>query len=180
MASFLSNYYVNRPEMVPMLFSPKSAETNLNSPASNCFKYTPNKHIFSHLEPTYHTYPMKSHPPSPSNKQHPAARKVPQMLLPFGALCPGGPLPCCWATSSRQVGPLSDFPYSPRKFLALFPFWVWPCASVSGRFPTVRHLPYKATLSMHHPNKACVLPPLTNLSLPWSTSKSPNLLHQPI
>lgn len=59
MASFLSNHYVNRPEMAPMLFSPKSAEANLNSPASNCFKYIPNKHIFSHLELACFAYPTK-------------------------------------------------------------------------------------------------------------------------
>lgn len=58
------------PKIVLMLFtslnqartvSPKCAGTKFKFFTSNCFKYHPNKHIFSHLEPIYSAYPTKLH-----------------------------------------------------------------------------------------------------------------------
>lgn len=64
------------PKIAPRLFtslnqvrtdSPKPTGTKFKIVRINCFKYSPNKHIFSYLEPTYSAYPVKLYHVEPSS-----------------------------------------------------------------------------------------------------------------
>lgn len=78
---------------------------------SICFEYSPNKLIFSHLEPKWFAHPMRlcRTPATDENQGY----REPKSLLPSGVLWPKDLQLCCWATSLPYLRPLSDSPFSP-------------------------------------------------------------------
>lgn len=137
---------------------------------SNCFKYSPNKQTFGHLQPASFAYTAKLCPTPASHRQNkPQSYKGPKLLLPFWVLWP--------RDSPRDVTKAPHFsliPLSPESALGLLPFWVGTPHNVgSGRTHIVRGFPQMQIPQSTTEIKLVWLPPWAPVFLfdqPWNPS----------
>ena len=107
------------------------------------FIYSPNKHIFSHLEPILHTHQNDTQRLVAVNK----TKKTPRCCCTLYFCNPE--TPCMLLTPSwRHVSP-SGTSLCPRSSIALFPFWVvTPCCCLWKGLPPLATCQNRAQIKL--------------------------------
>lgn len=144
---------------------------------SSYLKTSPNKHIFSYLEPCIPNLPQQL---LPIDKLGPYRSKASASATPQSSP-PRDSLPCCWAISPRHVSLLPHTPVPTRMSFALLPFWM----VVPIRLPPDSLMHWAASPLMQPwpsttESSLCVTASQV-ISFPWSAEapSNPLVFHRP-